>query len=86
MRSFFTVFTMLLLTLLLLYAGLNLTERNLSELMGLEREAAAFTVVRDSGGTFTLTFSGAAVTLNIEPVQTLLNELLSRIFFFQSSH
>jgi ABC-type enterochelin transport system permease subunit len=76
MRGFFLSSIMLLLALLLLYCGLNLVERNIFDLMDLEREAAAFTVQRQGSGLLKLTFSGAAVTISMDKFQAVLKNWL----------
>ncbi len=78
MRSFFYSTVAALLLLLLLYTGLNLVEFNMGELMGLEREAAAFTLRQQANGVMEITFSGATVTLNtLGALNTIKNWLES---------
>lgn len=72
MRGFFLSLIMLILALLLLYCGLNLVEGNMLDLMGLEREAAAFTVERPGSGLLELTFSGTTVTLSTDKILAVL--------------
>jgi ABC-type enterochelin transport system permease subunit len=78
MRSFLLSSIMLIAALLLLYCGLNLVERNMFDLMNLEREAAAFTVQRQDSSLLKLTFSGAAVTINTDKVQAMIKNWLIR--------
>ncbi len=75
MRGFFLSSVILILALLLLYLGLNLVEGNMFDLMGLEREAAAFTVRRQDSGLLILTFSGTTVSISMDKFQALLIDL-----------
>ncbi len=70
MRSFIYFTAVLALALLVLYGGLNLAERNLADLMGLQRERAAFTVHNRGDGKLELTFSGSTITVDMERLLT----------------
>lgn len=64
MRSGAVCTALLLAVLLLLYGGLNLAERGISELMARERPARAFSLGRGAQGEFLLTFGGKTVCLD----------------------
>lgn len=85
MRSFFVSAAAVLLAMFLLYCGLNLAEQNLFDLMGLEHEAAAFTVKRQGCGTILLTFSKKAINLDGSRIQALLEHWLKRLPFTESA-
>ncbi|MBS3943129.1 MAG: hypothetical protein KGZ32_02630 [Dethiobacter sp.] len=84
MRACFLSITALLLALIVLYCGLNLAERNLSDLMALEQEAAAFTVTRLEDGAVALTYSGQTITLCAARIKSLLESWWRRLPFFTS--
>lgn len=79
MRSCFHSLIALLLSLLLLYGGLNLAEQNLSDLMALEHEAAAFAIRRQACGAVTLTFGGSAYTFSAVQLKALLESWRQRL-------
>jgi len=81
MRACFLSITALLLALIVLYCGLNLAERNLSELMALEREASAFTVTRLEDGAVALTYSGRTFILCAARINSLLEDWRRLTFF-----
>lgn len=65
MRSFIYTVAVLLLSLLLLYGGLNVVERSMAELLALEREPGAFVLDRREGA-FVVTFGGGTFSLCLQ--------------------
>jgi len=76
-RSFIYFTAGLVLALLVLYGGFNLAERNLADLMGLQRERAAFTVHNQGGGKIKLTFSGNTITVDMIRMLTCWRTIFS---------
>ncbi|NLY39265.1 MAG: hypothetical protein GX044_08205 [Firmicutes bacterium] len=64
MRQIMLCLAALLAALLLLYAGLNVAERGVHELLALERPVAAFTLRRGLEGRFEITFGGSSYLVN----------------------
>ena len=64
MRQIMLWLAALLAALLLLYAGLNVAERGVHELLALERPVAAFTLRRGLEGGLEITFGGSSYLVN----------------------
>lgn len=81
MRQFMLWLAVLLTALLLLYAGLNVVEQSMHELLALERPPAAFTLRRGLDGTFILTFSGSTYLLDFRQILEEIKAWGARLSF-----
>lgn len=68
MRQIMLCLAALLAALLLLYAGLNVAERGMQELLALERPVAAFTLRRGLEGRFEIIFGGYSYLVDFRQI------------------